>query len=792
MSKDKWLLVEIQTEELPPDVLRYAALSLCFSLDRLLTDFRPQEVPAAWGSHDQDPVYFYTPRRLALLFSSIADASVKKIERRGPRLDIALRYGNFGHRIGKISGIEGHPGIRTNKSLSKAGLGFMKSVQDFEATEKDLRVGCHNGFDYLYACRESKGDKLKDVLGGKIELALDKMKSNVEPRQQIKLNGTAIDMQQQKFMSWGSNKMEFFRPIKGITVMHGKKPLIVNVHGKKSKKHITGHHILSPSAIGLDDAKNYKRALKGKRVLVDSYDRIRKIGEQFRKVTKSGDFYPKKHSYILHSEVADMCEWPVCYMCSFDNKYLRLPEAVLISCMEKHLRCFAVQKKISRASELSPKFIYVADNKPKPRKKFIAGVERVMRARLEDSLFIYDIDLNTSEKELLSRLGEIEYFQGFGSMLDHCKRVKIIVPVVARAIGLDKISTAVVAKAADYYKADLGSLMVAEYPELEGQLVQTYLPKLPSDVKELVTMLGKRSLKSRFGIYTRSHSIHHSLVPQGDDSDIGNHSLHCLVVASEMERLVGLGKLHGLPTGARDPLALKRSLTKVIWGLSHHSKVDLKKLLERVFVIFNKYETAENNKARVFAEANQSAFIAQIINLAIKQISNRYFLRRGRRELDHNISDAVLALWKDAETFGLDVAEVQQRILALEKFAKEEKNEFNNFITTSKRLDNMSGHSHGNGKAQSAADKSSEGYMLYNKCRKVVESSQKGNGIENHLNTLRGLAEMSSTVSDFFDNVRILGLRSKDNHNLALVKYVNRQFESLVCKASVLYRGMEQ
>lgn len=734
MSERHDLLVEVLTEELPPSVLDGIAHDFAKALRDRLANQRLDDFFCRQQDNDTDAGFesFATPKRLVAVVEAVQEKSFEvATTRRGPSSSRAFDE---------------------NGKKTKAMEGFLNS-----AKTGDYRVDKHKGEDYVFVDVHTGDNELEKLVGGIVEEAL--------------LSITAPRM-----MRWGSGDLRFVRPIHGVLVVHGHKTLAGKVFGKETATETVGHRFLSKGKkIKVESVDSYVNALADNNVLVQKTDRLKRILGQARKLgLDTGD---SLDTGLLKETVA-MCEWPTCYRCGFDERFLRLPMQVVVGCMKKHMRCFPVYD----GKGLSASFIYVADNEPESPDKLVAGVERVMRARLADADYIFGLDKKMDERSLLDQLKKVAYIRGFGTMLDHCERVAAIVPKVAEALGLDKKTTGLAKKAAMLHKADLGTLMVAEYPDLAGHMAAEYLEKQPDDLRALIKDLFSREL----------------------DGAPGDAARDCLVLASETERIVGLGCLVGLPSSSSDPLAMRRSLARVLRVLSRHHGVDLGKFLADVHDVFAEFARsgkADKAHAKKFAKKDKGTFIGQVQWLALRRLAQNdaELLDLGADTgPDRRMVLAVLSPWaglvngdrtSGVSDVGFDVAEMKRRLLAVHHFHQNEPPLFEKLLATSKRLSNIADHDPGAGKAQQAAKSSEEGAALLAQSKKAA--SLRNSKDQWHLDALAAMAGLDNVVDEFFDKVRILDGNEKNNHNLALVKQVNDLFETMVCKTSGLYEGVD-
>lgn len=670
----KPLLVELRTEEMPPLLLEKVAEDWVSNLINALAD-------AGVCDKNVKQEHWSTPRRMAVLIAEVAaNAKAEIREIRGPSKRISYK------------------GNKATAALQ----GFLRSSK---AQEKDLVEIEHKGEPYM-AIRQSVGETpLGELLGPALEQAVSKI---VAPR----------------LMRGGAGQYHFVRPIRGAYAIHGKQVIKALAFGAPTLKYTLGHRFLSSGKISLANASDYSTTLLQHKVIVDTAQRADTICKQARKLEP--EIVIDKG---LLQEAANMCEFPVCYLAQFDEAFLKLPDKVIATCMSKHLRSFAVGER-----ELRNKFIFVADNKPGRGRVLQRGLERVMHARLEDTQFIYDLDRKTSPDDLLERIDTINYVRGMGSMGERSLRISRLVLNFTYELGAENLpSVEHVTVASRYIKADLGTLLAAEYPDLEGHIGAELLDSLAEPVRELIRNHLNRKL----------------------DDEKGNHPRDLLVLILEIERLVTMAALMGLPKGSRDPQGLRRSMGRVIRILDRHGLANLDQLLRYAWE--ECHQAAEKHGAlrdNLFV-SDADELRCDIKRFAIERIANMAPGLLGRR-IDKRMLNAIFAplLEGCGPSTEVRVLQILMRVKGLCDFAEQRSQEFDKWVATAKRLDNISGkHPGGPVQLDLLKEPAEENlYDFYNECDAITKALEKE---YQYANCYVNLAKLAPMVERFFDNVMV-------------------------------------
>jgi glycyl-tRNA synthetase beta chain len=339
-------------------------------------------------------------------------------------------------------------------------------------------------------------------------------------------------------MRWSTNSTTFIRPIHWIVSLFNDEVVPFSMFNLEAAKTSFGHRFLSKGETSL--GKAFTVSLKAS--ILDQYRKMSVILDQQerRDMIVSG---LKNYSQInldedLLNEIVYLVEMPTLLKGDFDEKYLELPDFVLIECMKKHQRYFPYYTK----SKLQASFLVVADNVTKfNQKKIVSGNENVLIARLEDAMFFYKNDINQDLNEFVKKLSGVVFQKNAGTMLDKQSRIFSILQFLNDAKVFD-IDDSVLKKIATLSKMDLVSSMVLEFPSLQGKMGAVYA-RLAGEDPLVYEAIGEHYL------------------PAGKLSEMPTSLTGVVLgVSDRLDTVVESFKLGANPTGSQDPLGLRRAV----------------------------------------------------------------------------------------------------------------------------------------------------------------------------------------------------------------------------------------
>lgn len=442
-NTDADLLIELGCEELPPKSLPV--------LGRALFDgFSAQLTKAELKFDASSSRVYYTPRRLALLISAVAERQPDQVlERKGPAVAAAFDADN---------------------QPTPAASGFARSVGK---TVEELETLKNDKGEWLYCRVQKAGQALEDLLFPMLETVL-------------------AGLPVAKPMRWASNDFSFIRPVHWLVAMHGSKTLNGCLFGLKAGNSTRGHRIHSPGPHVIATANDFEHLLESACVIVDQNKRRDMIEQQAVALGESVGGKALIDPKLLE-EVTNLVEWPRSICGDFDVEFLAVPAEALIASMQDHQKFFPVVNNDSGL--LLARFITVANLESVDFDAVRNGFERVIRPRLADARFFWDQDNKSPIEDWLPHLDTIVFQNKLGSIRDKSRRIAIISQKIAEETGVNDKNAS---RAASLCKCDLVSQMVGEFPELQGIMGRYYAEQSGEDVSVAVA-IGEHYLPAYSG-----------------------------------------------------------------------------------------------------------------------------------------------------------------------------------------------------------------------------------------------------------------------------------------------------
>lgn len=414
-----------------------------------------------------------------------------------------------------------------------------------------------NGKQDVYAYSSTKpGEALSAQLADVVSLALKKLPVP-------------------KLMRWGDSDVQFVRPVHGLIMLHGDKVIDGEVLGLKSGNATRGHRFLSQGDVAIADADAYARAMHEQGKVIASFDARRELIRH-----KLAEAAAKLGASIaapdeLFDEVTALVEWPVVLEAGFEAEFLQVPQECLILTMQQNQKYFPL---LDKNGKLMNRFLLVSNVDPQDPSFVIGGNERVLRARLSDAKFFFEQDKKHRLDSRLPRLANVVYHNKIGSLLERVERLQSIAGAIAHELGAD---AALAARAAYLAKADLVSDMVGEFPELQG-IMGMYYAQHDGEHAEVAAAI-EGHYHPRFAGDT---------LPEGKIATAA-------ALADKLEAIVGIWGIGLIPTGDKDPFALRRAALGVV-RMALDADLDLKRLLAVVAEAFPAGKLSANVAEEVF------------------------------------------------------------------------------------------------------------------------------------------------------------------------------------------------
>lgn len=498
-----------------------------------------------------------------------------------------------------------------------AALGFAKKCGvEFDQLSKAQK----GGKEVLYFSRTVQGKASSEILGEMIDQWIKSLNFG-------------------KSMRWGSNSESFIRPIRWVNVMLGEQSVDTELFGVASKAHTYVHRISHFEAKTVNSIHHYFDLLKEGSVTLFPQERRENILASFARLEKEQGITIEVDTDLL-DEVVAITEHPTPLIGSFDESFLELPPEVIITSMKEHQRYFPVFKE----GKLINAFCVVSNALTDDFSKVIEGNERVLRPRLSDALFFYRNDL---KKGLVTTgLEKIVFMNGLGTLREKIEREKMVAQALYDLVGSSmNIDKTALIRAMDLAKADLMSEMVYEFTELQGLMGYYYALALGESNDVAV-------------------AIKEQYLPNGEESALPSTPMSAIVAMSlKLDTLIGMFSIGEIPTGSRDPFALRRAVNGLIKiAVEHQIPLNFSTLIDR---LAHHYPTGKEYKKNI------ETFI-------IERLGGAYV------GVNPSIIQAVVA--KDT-TVELDVLALDRKIRAVNSIASSDM--FVEAFSTFKRVSNI-------------------------------------------------------------------------------------------------------
>lgn len=539
-----------------------------------------------------------------------------------------------------------------------------------------------------------------------------------------------------KSMRWGDGDLRWVRPLQSVLCCFNDEIVPFEIDGVKSGDVTHGHRRFSSGPIHARNFDKYVPALTGAKVILDSAAREELIAADAKTLCQAQGLELVEDKGLL-AEVAGLAEWPVVMMGSFDRKFLALPDEALTASMRGHQKYFSV--KDPKTGRLANKFVFVANiDAADAGKSMRTGYERVLTARLSDAWYLYHQDLKTPLEDRVKDLDRVTFFEGLGSIGKRVARFEALASDLGRYVAAD-ISAA--RRAAKLSKADLVTGMVYEFPELQG-------------------LMGRYYALAQGELAQVADAIRDHYKPVGaDDSTPTEPESIVVALVEKIDVLYGFFALNELPTGSKDPFALRRAALGVIRiVLDNGLRIRFNELREGALQLYR------NQLGPSFGPGS----IGEILSFFHDRL--KVYLKDKGHRYDH--IDAVLA--KADGSLEDDLVLIVRKLEALEAFLKTDDGA--NLAAGYKRAANiLKAEIKKDGLVYSAAvDEKTlqqrEEKSLFAALQSAEEKAAKSVAAEKFADAMSALASLRPAVDAFFDKVTVNANDSKLRENrLALL-----------------------
>ena len=495
------LLVELFVEELPPKVLKKLGESFAGSV---LESLKSQALTAATSV----ATAYASPRRLAVHITAVSSQAEDKA---------------VSQKLMPVT-----VGLDANGNATPALVKKLNALGADESAVANLKRENDGKADILFYDALVKGASLAEALQKAVEEGLSKL---------------PIPKVMTYQLSDGWESVNFVRPAHSLVALHGNTVVPVSVLGLQSGNSTQGHRFeASVSPVVIKDADSYEAQMQNEGAVIPSFDARRaEIVSQLTAAAKKQNLKPIEDDALL-DEVTALVERPNVLLGQFETEFLEVPQECLILTMKANQKYFPL---LDANEKLTNKFLIVSNISPADPFKVVDGNERVVRPRLADAKFFFDQDRKKTLASRISGLEKVVYHNKLGTQAERSKRVSDLAKAIASKIG-DANLASKAEQAAQLSKVDLLTDMVGEFPELQGIMGGYYARHdgLSHDIADAI----EDHYRPRFA---------------GDELPRNNVGL-VVALADKLETLVGMFGIGNLPSGDKDPFALRRHALGII------------------------------------------------------------------------------------------------------------------------------------------------------------------------------------------------------------------------------------
>ncbi|WAB98150.1 glycine--tRNA ligase subunit beta [Pseudomonas putida] len=645
-------LVELGTEELPPKALATLGDAFLAGIEKGLQ--------AAGLNYTGKQVYA-APRRLAVLIRQLdVQQPDRSINIDGPPLQAAFK--------------DGEP--------TQAALGFAKKcgveLSEIDQSGAKLRFSQH-----------IPGKATASLLPTIVEDSLN-------------------DLPIPKRMRWAASREEFVRPTQWLVMLLGDQVVDCTILSQQAGRESRGHRFHHPQNVVITTPANYVEDLRKAYVLADFAERRELIAKRTSELAMQQEGTAIVPPALL-DEVTALVEWPVPLVCSFEERFLEVPQEALITTMQDNQKYFCL---LDSEGKLLPRFITVANVESRDPKQIVSGNEKVVRPRLTDAEFFFKQDKKQPLETFNERLKNVVFQAQLGTVYDKAERVSRLAAYIAPLIGGDAQRAG---RAGLLSKCDLATEMVGEFPEMQG--VAGYYYALNDGEPQDVAL-----------------ALNEQYMPRGAGAELPQTLTGAAVaIADKLDTLVGIFGIGMLPTGSKDPYALRRAALGVL---------------------------------RILIEKQLDLDLTTAVEFAVKQFGAQVKAAGLAEQVLEFIFDRLRARYEDE---GIDVAtylsvralkpgsalDFDQRVQAVQAFRKLPEAEA--LAAVNKRVSNLLGKAEGAIAEQVEPkyfDNANE-FSLYSAIQQADQAVQPMAAARQYSESLARLAALRDPVDAFFEAVMV-------------------------------------
>ena len=540
-----------------------------------------------------------------------------------------------------------------------------------------------------------------------------------------------------KSMKWSDHSLMWARPLRSIfALFNGRKIAFQFNHLKSSDEIIIEQNLIFKSK-KIKNYREYYSFLKSNNIVLDHNEREKIILKRFNTVSKSKNFKKNYNSRLLE-EVVNIVEDPNVLLVNFNKEYLKIPQEIIISTLEKHQRYFPIFDSRDRLTN----YFFVVANKKDEKKLITEGNKRVVEARLSDAKFFWDKDRSKNLIKQIANLKAIIFYEKLGTIYDKTQRIRQLAGLLSDDLNISKEKVQV---AASVSKSDLCSDLVGEYPELQG-------------------VMGKYFALSQGFEEDVANSISEHYLPTGLTSTVPKKSIsYSISIVDKVDSLVGFFLINEKPTSSKDPFALRRAAIGILRIIIENKlSINLRDLISYSVRLY------EEQGIKVVNEKSE----IEILNFLKERMRNILKLKNVKAD----IIEASISSHR-----GDNYLDLYKKNILMNKYIN--KDIGINTISSYKRASNITDKAEKGvtGRPDSVLFRTDEEKILYEKINEIRKAFTVKESNKDYESLLIQLSEIKQFTDNFFDNV-VVNDENKDikNNRLELLKMFCNTFDNFM------------
>lgn len=681
MTKD--LLIEIGLEEVPARFVQGGLQQFKEKIEQWMQEHRL--------TYEQVKEYA-TPRRMAILVKGLSERQPDITEEvRGPSRKIALSESG---------------------EWTKAAVGFARGqgIDPENLSFKDVK-----GVAYVFATKHSAGAFTRDLL-------------------EHDLQNIIASLSFPKNMRWGAYKQRYIRPIRWLVSIYGEDIIPIEIAGVQSGRTTRGHRFLG-GTVEISTPSTYTQVLEDQFVYAEIDQRKQIITTQIEQLAQKQGWQIPIDEKLLE-EIVFLVEYPTVLYGSFQEEFLEIPQEVLITSMREHQRYFPV---LDAAGNMLPYFVTVRNGNDDHLDTVARGNEKVLRARLADARFFYQEDLKMPIEVALERLNNVVYHEGLGTIADKVRRIRALAQQLTAQLNLSEQQVSTAIRAAELSKFDLVTLMVDEFPELQGFMGEDYARQAGESAET-------------------AKAIYEHYLPRFAGDQLPQTTAGSLVsLADKMDSIIACFSIGIVPTGSQDPYALRRQAVGIVQILLENElPFTLEQLFEAGLMQLESQQSLQRSAAEITIDLQQF-FALRVRNLLSK-------------ETRYDVIDAIMAAGYS------DVGAVVRKSAALTAALTEP--DVKPFVEAVNRVYNLAANAESLQFNKHLFTELAE-KKLCEKWEQIDADYFKALTEKKESEALQKLMELADSIHHYFDEVMVMDENLEQRKNrLGFLAYLSKQFSA--------------